>query len=132
MSDGRRERIAVLKDRAARNASEASDLSEALEIARASYAETSEVNKKLAEAQGWKILLQENTHQLQRSSDLCDVFEDLIKPIAAKEEAKAKFFLVLASPKVFLPVIILIIILAAALIGIVTIEPIRLALPLGG
>jgi len=128
----RSERLAVLKDRADRRASEPGDLAESLQIAREAATDSAELERKLTEVGGWQTLLQENTSQLQRSSSLCDAFEDLLKPLAAKEAAKAKFFGMLATPKIFLPLIILIIILAAALIGIVTIEPIRLALPLGG
>jgi hypothetical protein len=130
MNSHRNERLAVLKDRADRQASEPGDLAEALKLAREAYDESVSYQEKMAENEGWKSLIIENTQQLQRSSDLSDAFEDLLGPISRKEEAKAKFLEMLATPKVFLPLVVLIILLLAGFIGVVTFDPIKLSLPL--
>jgi lipopolysaccharide export LptBFGC system permease protein LptF len=128
----RSERLAVLKDRADRQGSEAGDLAEALQLAKEAHQECSDLQVRLAEAEGWRALIQENTHQLQRSSALYDGLERLLKPLSEKEAAKAKFYQMMANPKVFLPLVVLVILLIAAFIGIVSFEPITLDIPLGG
>jgi hypothetical protein len=129
MADERSERLAILRDRANKSTSESGDLSEVLEIAKQLNEENTLLQQKLEEGEAWKSLLVATTDQMRRVNSALDRTEDALHPITVKEERRAIFYGMLGNPKIFLPVAFFTLILVAAFIGVVTIEPVTLSAP---
>jgi hypothetical protein len=124
MAELRSERLAVLRDRSERNASEAGDLAEALKLAKEAHDEVVDLKTKALEKVGWRDLLVENTNALQRAIEVQSQLEALLGPLLKGEKAKAKFYETLSNPKALVPLAMLVILVIGAMVGAVTINPV--------
>lgn len=118
----RLERLAVLEDRAARSASDAGDLAEALKLAREAHADARAARQRAAEVSGWRTLAETNVQLLEQAGPH-------LQELANQRKISTAFFRVLGSPKVLLGLGIPVILIIGALVGALTIEPVSLPLP---
>lgn len=123
------ERLAILRDRQERGASEPGDLAEALSLASTAHAEAAEAQRRLAEMESLRGLISASEAAIRESLDTADVVERHLATLAAAEEQKAKFYAALTTPRVLVPLGFLALLILGSLVGALTIEPVQIQLP---